>query len=73
MNKWQHRIDAVPQVGQRIEFRRGDEPSRFGRVVAPKLFDDYYRGCGDDVRILPDGGALLLIPTHTYDYWRYAD
>lgn len=71
--KWLHRIDAVPAPGRRIEFKRGDEPSRFGVIVLPPRIDTFRAGLGDDVRIKPDGGIVLLIPSLSYTHWRYAD
>jgi hypothetical protein len=70
--KIRHRIDAVPQVGQRIQFgQTQDGPWRQGLVIEPSLRDDYFAGVGDDVRIKPDDGDLLLIPSKTYLYWSY--
>ena len=69
---WHHRIDEVPRVGERIRFGKElDGDHRDGLVVAPSLSDDYWAGVGDDVRIKPDDGDLLLIPSRTYSWWRY--
>lgn len=72
--RWVHRIDDVPQIGARIEFKREGEASRFARVVRPANRDTYRRGMGDDVRLDPeDSTGVLLIPSLTYTHWRYAD
>lgn len=69
---WTHRIDAIPAVGRRIEFRRDDTPSRFARVVPTRDGDRFYDGLGDDVRLDPeDSTGVLLIPSKTYSWWRY--
>jgi hypothetical protein len=71
---WMHRIDAVPAFRRRIEFKRDGEASRFGRIVPPYSHDNFRRGLGDDVRIDPeDSTGVWLIPSLTYDWWRYAD
>lgn len=76
MTEWTHRIDAVPQVGRRIAFvsdtgKMMGAIGREGVVVRPYANDDFYRGIGDTVRIHPDGGGVWLIPSLTFDWWRY--
>lgn len=76
--RWTHRIDAVPEVGRRIAFVSDSGKAlgangREGRVVRCPPGDNFWKGIGDDVRILPDRGILLLIPSLTYAWWRYLD
>jgi hypothetical protein len=74
MNRWWHRIDAVPAPGRRIEFKRPGATPRFGRIVRPYPHDTYRMGIGDDVRIDPESSTgVWLIPSLTYTEWRYAD
>ena len=80
LSGFQHRTDAVPDIGSTIEFVCSNPALiYFARVTVPQVGDAYYAGMGDDRRLVlvdrktgvePTGRRLA--PSTAMSYWRAA-
>ena len=67
---WKHRVHELPRPEHTIEFCSINGGDIRAAKVRRRAYDDkLYYGIGDDFRL--DMGTHLLIPSMTYDYWRY--